>query len=63
MARTSIETSPISQTPDMNEEKGLEKSSVDIGIEPELDRRITRKFDKHVVSRLSRQLLALFVSY
>ncbi|MCJ1303745.1 hypothetical protein MMC08_006555 [Hypocenomyce scalaris] len=61
MARTSIETSPISQTPDMNEEKGLEKSSVDIGIEPELDRRITRKFDKHVVPWLFGLWLLAFI--
>ena len=59
MACRSVDTDTVSPSPDANEEKGLKQSrieAVDVGrvdsiaIEPTLDRRITRKFDRHIVS-------------
>lgn len=59
MARRSVDTDTVSRSPDANEEKALDRSHIEavdfsrvesIGIDAALDRRITRKFDRHIVS-------------
>lgn len=61
MARRSVDTDTVSRSPAGYDEKVLDKTHIEaadfsrvesIGIDAALDRRITRKFDTHIVSNL-----------
>ncbi|KAA6411779.1 MAG: MFS general substrate transporter [Lasallia pustulata] len=70
MAFRPVDTDTVSPSPDANEEKGLKQSRIEaidfgrvesIAIDPTLDRRITRKFDRHIVPWLFGLWLLAFV--